>query len=273
MLFFRIFQHVLPNARAWRLTAEKTLRGFFEGLTGQGEDVKEYYDLIFNDLDPTLTRDLPSWEEQFALTDVGLSVAERRIRLSAAWAARGGQSPRYIQDTLQAAGFDVYVHEWWVPSVEHPTGGSVDGDVTPTARNPFNYLDDGSSGIPYTMFDGGSDSQDGDALSQDGGTLVPVGYPLVNKIIIGTLSAISDGTFQMQDGSTEAQDGKQFATYQNKQYVIPADPTKYPFFLYIGAEVFPDQAMLTQSRRDEFEDLCLKICPTEQWLGILVTYS
>ena len=37
------------------------------------------------------------------------------------------------------------MHEWWVPSVAHPAGGSVSGDEIPVARNPFDYLDDGSA--------------------------------------------------------------------------------------------------------------------------------
>ena len=233
-MWLNIFKHLLPNARAWRITVDKTLRQFFQGLTGIGADTKTFYDDIYNDLDPQKTRELSAWEVQFGLQDTGLNEQARRDRLDAAWKEKGGQDPRYIQDTLQAAGFDVYVHEWWEPSVEHPTGGSVNGDVTPTARNPFDYLDDGTGGLPFLMFDGGADAQDADSDSQDGG--------------IVTISS-------------------------QKQYVIPADPTKYPYFLYIGGATFPTQSQVSESRRDEFEDLCLKICPTEQWLGILVNYS
>lgn len=273
-IWLNIFKHVLPNARAWRITVEKTLRRFFEGLTGLPEDVKEFDDLIFSDLDPQQTRELAAWEKQFGLMDTGLTEQQRRDRLEATWKALGGQSPRYIQDTLQAAGFDVYVHEWWIPSVKHPTGGSVNGDVTPVARDPFTYLDDGTGSLPFTMMDGAADAQDGDTLSQDGGTLTPAGYPLVNKILAVTTGDLAvDGAAGMQDGDVEAQDGGRFVSYSQKQYIVPADSTKYPFFLYIGGATFPNQANVLQSRRDEFEDLCLKICPTEQWLGLLVNYS
>jgi len=77
----------------------------------------------------------------------------------------------------------------------------------------------------------------------------------------------------MQDGGALAQDGGAVVNFALREYIIPNDPTKWPFFLYIGGENFPDQATVPQARRDEFEDLCLKICPTEQWLGILVTYN
>jgi len=272
-LFLRIITHLLPNARAWRITINKTLRQFFEGLASSVTPFKSYLDLIWLDIFPSTTRELDAWEKQFGLLDYGLTEQQRRDRLDATWKAFGGQSPRYIQDTLQAAGFNVYVHEWWEPIVGRPNGGSINGDVTPVVRNPNDYLDDGTGGIPFTMYDGGSDAQDGDALSQDGGTNTPLGYPLVNKISIATLSSIGDGSASMSDGATNAQDGGFIISYNLVQYAIPSDPDTWPYFLYIGGETFAEQAFVPQSRRDEFEDLCLKICPTEQWLGILVTYS
>lgn len=271
--WLNIFKHLLPNARAWRITIDKTLRSFFEGLTWLPADVKTFFDTVFDDIDPQKTNQLDLWENQFALRNSGLTEQERRDRLDATWKALGGQDPRYIQDTLQDSGFDVYVHEWWEPIVGRPNGGSIDGDVTPVARNPFTYLDDGTSGARFLMVDGGSDSQDGDPVSQDGGTDAPSGYPLVNKIVESNDTIVGDGYSQMQDGEFIAQDGGVVTVYSLKRYLIPADPTKYPYFLYIGGQTFPDQATVPFSRREEFEDLCLKICPLEQWLGILVTYS
>ena len=32
MLFFRIFQHLLPTGKAWRVVVDKALRRFFIGL-------------------------------------------------------------------------------------------------------------------------------------------------------------------------------------------------------------------------------------------------
>lgn len=271
--WLNIFKHLLPNARAWRLTVDKRLRQFFDGLSGIGESTKTFLDGIYNDIDPQKTRELNNWELQFSLPRSGLAEQQRRDRLEATWKALGGQDPRYIQDTLQAAGFDVYVHEWWEPIPGRPNGGSINGDVTPVARNPFDYLDPGTSGINFLMVDGAVDAQDGDPVAQDGSTAVPPGYALVNKIIESVNGIIGDGSSLMQDGNSYAQDGSIIQVYRKNLYPIPADPTKYPFFLYIGGATFPNQANLPVSRREEFEDLCLKICPTEQWLGILVTYS
>jgi hypothetical protein len=271
--FLRIISHLLPNARAWRIVVNKQLREWFEGLAEALSVHKTYFDEIWLDIFPESTRELGTWEAQFGLLDTGLTEQERRDRLDATWKAVGGQSPRYIQDTLQAAGFDVYVYEWWEPIGGRPNGGSIDGDVTPVARDPRDYLDDGTGSLPFLMYDGGADAQDGDAVSQDGGTSTPAGYPLVNKINESPTVVIGDGDAAMNDGAITAQDGGGVITFNLVQYVVPSDPTKWPYFLYIGGATFPDQANVPEARRDEFENLCLKICPTEQWLGILVSYS
>jgi len=103
-LFFRVIEHLLPSARAWRLSAEKCLKKFFEGFTGLGDDSKLFIDQVWEDIDPQLTRQLDLWDRQFGLPSSGLTEQERRDRLEARWKAKGGQDPRYIQDTLQTAG-------------------------------------------------------------------------------------------------------------------------------------------------------------------------
>lgn len=130
-LFFRIIRHLLPTGRAWRLTVDKTLRRFFQGLSGVGADARAFVDDVYDDLHPQNTRALADWEDQFGLKPGGLTEQERRDRLDAAWKAVGGQDPRYIEDTLRAAGFDVYVHEWWVPGSSGPN---------PTKRDPNSVL-------------------------------------------------------------------------------------------------------------------------------------
>ena len=47
---------------------------------------------------------------------------------------------------------------------------------------------------------------------------------------------------------------------------------QWPFFLYIGSSTFPNLAQVPLARRDEFEELCLQICPAQHWLGMLVEY-
>ena len=261
-MFLRILNHLLPKARAFKLAYNSTIRKFFDGLgITLGSDVKDFFDNNFNDIDPQQTRELSNWEEQFALLNTGLTEQERRDRLSATWQALGGQSPRYIQDTLQAAGFDVYVHEWWEP-----------GTNPPVARNPFTYLWDGAAPRQYIGVGNDLAYCGGDSMFCNSQNSLP-GYPLVNKVLEAINSIIGVGSDQAYVGGNYAAAGTIITTYSKKQYIIPADSTKYPYFLYIGGATFPDVATIPLSRQDEFEDLCLKICPSEQWLGILVSYT
>lgn len=262
--FFQLYKLLLPRkSRAWRLPAGSNIAKFFRGLSDFPNDIKIFFDQIYEDLLPQTTRQLPEWEAQFGLPSANLPEQQRRDRLAGAWSATGGQSPFYIQTTLQNAGFNVFVHEWWEP-IDGRSGGSVsgeslalitgdgdtlvtgDGDTLvasliyePAVRNPFDVLASGA--IVYVMNDGGADAQDGDEQAMDGATSGATGQVLVNL--------------------------PEFTTP-----VIPVDENKWRFFLYIGGEVFPDHANVPAARRREFETLCLKICPTEQWLGLLIDY-
>ena len=158
-LFFRMFQHLLPNARAWRLTIEKTLRNFFKGLSGIGADAVIYADFVWLDIFPNTTRELDEWELQFALPDTILTEPARRSRLDAHWKALGGQDRKYIEDTLRGAGFDVHVHEWWVPGTEPAPGVKL--CVTP--RNPLTVLRPEFTGVDNTFV-----VQGGEALAECG---------------------------------------------------------------------------------------------------------
>ena len=271
MTFLRIFKHLLPNAKAWRITVDKRLRQFFEGLAGTGDAVKTFFDSVWLDIFPDTTREITAWEKQFGLRDTGITEQERRDRLTATWRALGGQDPRYIQDTLQANGFDVYVHEWWEPGSEPAPG--VKQCVTP--RNPILYLRREFTNVASLVECGEPLAQCGEVFAEAGNGTEPSGYPLVNKVFQTVPDVIPVcGGEAVECGEPSALCGN-FLVFRDmlKNYIVPNDPTKWPYFLYIGGEVFGDQATVDPKRRDEFEALCLKICPTQQWLGILVDYT
>jgi hypothetical protein len=226
-----IFDILLSRSQAFCLSLDKNITKLFRGLEGIETDAKKYVDEVWLDIFPQTTRQLEEWELQFGIVESDIPLQERRDRLEARWKARGGQSPRYIQDTLQAAGFPVYIHEAWDLPLTNPA----------TFKNPNLYLRDGSDLVAFTCEAGELDAHCGEALAECGETLNPRGYLLVNKVA--------------------------------NPYVIPGSSTTWPYFLYIGAETFPNIAAVDATRRDEFEALCLQICPTQQWLGILVEYA
>lgn len=270
MTFLRLFRHLLPNGRAWRLIIDKKLRNFFEGLAGAGADVKGFIDKIWSDIFPDTTREISAWENQFGLLGAGLSEQQRRGRLAATWKALGGQSPRYIQDTLRDRGFDVYVHEWWELGTEPATG--VQGCAEP--RNPLFYIRREFTQVTILVECGEELAACGEEFAEAGNSVNPRGYPLVNKII-ETVPDIEPlcGEEIAACGEEIAQCGN-FLNYREitRPYIVPIDPDKWPYFLYIGGETFGEIAQIPPSRRGEFEALCLKICPAQQWLGILVEY-
>jgi len=270
MIFLRVFKHLLPRARAWRITVDKKLRQFFAGLSGVGKDVKTFFDGVWLDIFPETTGELDAWEQQFGLRSTGLTEAQRRDRLGASWKALGGQDPKYIQDTLQANGFDVYVHEWWEPGTEPAPG--VHGSATP--RNPLMWLRREFTGVSLLVECGEPNALCGESFAQAGNSLSPAGYPLVNKIYISEPDLITlCGEPAAEAGEPEAICGNYFTfRFRFKEYIVPRDPDKWPYFLYIGGETFGTLAQVDPKRKDEFEALCLKICPAQQWLGILVEY-
>lgn len=230
----KIFKHLLPRARAWNMTITKRLREFFEGLAGLPASFREYVDLIWMDMFPATTRELTTWEAQYGLTDsAGLTEQQRRDRLAGAMAALGGLGPDYIQGVLQAAGFDVYIHEWWVPASDPAV-----------ARNPFTYI-------------------------------TTTEIPLVNKVFTAERNyTVLAGEPLAEAGEPTAEAGEFDGTlFLTKIYTPVDDPDLYPFYVYVGGEVFPNYATVPATRRDEFEDLLLKHLPTQLWILPLITYT
>lgn len=233
-VIFRIFQHLLPRARAWRITIDKLLRRFFEALSDTPNSIREFFDNIWTDLAPQATTEMDEWERQWGLTSSeGLTEQERKDRLEATWKTLGGQSPRYIQSTIWAAGFtDVHIHQWWVPASDPLI-----------ARDPTAY-------VPATA------------------------ELLVNKILIAQRNETClAGHPSMHAGEVLAQAGQfQGSAFFRKKYNVTTNPDTWPFYLYFGAETFGNLADVPLARKDEFENLLLKICPTQQWLVLLINY-
>ncbi len=263
MLFLRIFQHLLMRAKSVSITINKKLRQFFDGLTVVGVDAKSFVDLVWLDIFPDTTRELARWEKQFNLLNANsLTEQERRDRLDAAWKAVGGQSPRYLQDTLQANGFDVYVHDWWELPAADP----------PVARNPNTFISGGTPQLETMM--GGPNNQMGEAHMLMGQP-DDLGFLLVNKITETSKDFVTGmGAPNNQMGESHMLMG-QFTKYllTLKEYSIPTDSSLWPYFVYVGGETFPDFANVPIERRDEFETLILSLFPGQLWIGMLITYS
>lgn len=239
-----MFKHLLPTGRAWSLTMTKNLRSFFEALVPEViESPKEFLTSAALDVFPEYTRELTKWETQFGLTPVAaLTIEQRRQRIAAAWSDVGGQSPAYLQEQLRANGFDVYIHEWWVPGSEAPIGVLR----APVVRNPLTVINPSYISSPPGVECGEALAQCGEEFAQSGNVTNTIGYPLVNKFVYDS---------------------------QDILYTVPNDPKYWPFFMYVGGPEFGDVAVVQAARRFEFEALLLKIRPAHLWIGVIVSYE
>lgn len=297
------FDKLLPKSRAFDLSKNKQITEFFTALENVYFDLVDFLNDIYLDIWPSSTRQLDEWDAQFNLRDdPALTELQRRTRLDAAWKRTGGQSPKYIQDSLQNAGFDVYIHEWWEP-----------GSNPPVARNPNLFVstpyvppqcgeniarcgepDAQCTDLPfvpvpfdlpigddiYVVGAGNPVMEAGNPEAEAGNFQEPIdpgdGYLLVNKIWVTEFSGVAAqcGEPTMQCNETLAQCGIADLDYRfgRKQYPVPQDPDQWPYIIYICSEIYNVPATVEASRRDEFENLLLSICPAQQWLAIWVTY-
>lgn len=113
VLFFRVFQHLLPKGRAWLVTVAKPLRSLFEGLAEWPDDFRSFIDQVWWDTQPSKTRELAEWEQQFGLY-TSASEEHRRLWTALEWSATVGPSPDLLTDALTAVGFHCRVYGPWI---------------------------------------------------------------------------------------------------------------------------------------------------------------
>jgi hypothetical protein len=264
-LFLRVYQHLLPRARALSLVAEKALRRLFEGLTGLPAAIQEFVDLILLDVFPDTTRELAEWETQFGVVNPATAEADRRAAITAAWNRGGGLGPDALQDVLQEAGFPLFVHDsfYFTPAK--------------AIRNPNLYLADSDTTIVYVAECGEALAECGETTAICGDTSTPTGILLVNKILVRALdylAAVTCGEALAQCGEPDAECGNNSGfNSQLKPYRIPSDPDLWPYFWYVGGETFGDSVTIPLTRKQELENLVLKIGPAHLWTGLIVDYA
>ena len=228
-VFLRLFQHLLPRAKAWTLTPDKVLRSYFEGLAnGLSGPLRTFVDGVWEQIFPDTTDELVEWEQELGCYGSGTET-QRRLSLAAEWQATGGQSPRYLQDVVQAAGFAVYFHSWW-------SGTAV--------RDPHNYTDSAEIGSAQCW-----GTQD---TTQDQCTALTDNPPRCDAFLQNDVHYLVNESLNMLPPPP-----------------LPTDSEKYPFFIYWCGETFPNNAVVPDDRLLELKRLLLKICPAHLWLVLL----
>lgn len=140
-----------------------------------------------------------------------------------------------------------------------------------TVKNPNTYLTDGGPTSSTSL--GEALMECGEAAALCGETIGPRGELLVNKVETSTTIFLGCGEALMECGEAIALLGEALSvTFGRVVYLIPTDTDEWRYILYIGAEVWPQSASVELARQEEFENLLLRICPGQQWLGMLVDY-
>ena len=113
-ILFRQLTHLFPRSRAWDMTQNKMLQRFGIGLTeGISKTLNDFNTRMFENSWVETTNEIEEWEYQHGIIYPAESDEDRIAALVAEELALGGQSREYLEETLRAAGFDVYVHEPW----------------------------------------------------------------------------------------------------------------------------------------------------------------
>jgi hypothetical protein len=250
-----LWKAALPQSRMFSLIITKTLRLFYQGLT-YPQYYRDLFDATYKQLDPQVTDNLLRWEDQFYLPSSGLTEQERRDRLEATWKMTGGQSPAYLQSILRGYGFDVYVHDWWMPDEQilDLTMGSDDAFMG--GENAFMGAQTVEYPVPWNPND----------------LLVSPYYPLVNRVSAVRFQPLTMGGENAHMGGDDAFMGNLVEIDDPEFYPIPSDPVKWRGFVYVAGETMPNTATVPLARQDEFEELILSIFPADKWVGVLVDF-
>jgi len=258
--FFKVFTLLFPRANAFSLFIKKRLQEFIKGLSALPADFRNFINQIYLDLFPNTTQELDLWEKTFGIINPSSIEENRRMDLDAAWKAQGGQASDYIQGVLNAAGFDVQVHENNPP---------VDPDI---------FL----NSIPV-MFANGPAAFAGNDLAfagKTGGDLL-VNGPIFTNVPLYLAVA---GALNMSAGNDVAVAGQfdKFGT-EEKIYQIPDDPDLWGAFFFIGGDATRnvgtheletiENVNIETDRKSEFIRLILKLKPVQTWAGLMVDYN
>jgi hypothetical protein len=224
----KVFDRLLPRSRLWSLIIARPLKKFFHGLAILPKTIREHIGSVLLEAFPRTTTRIEDWSRQFGSPEL-LSPED----IEAEWGAFGGQSPAYIQGVLRAAGFDVYVHEWWVPGI-HP----------PVARNPFDY----------------------DGTGSPSSNLIETSYVLVNDLTHVEKNYIyycgkkpnPDQCVSDESITCGAYDGYMLVP---KRYPCPDVPDEYPVYWYVCAAVWPHYVNIEESSFRKLVRLIYKLKP------------
>lgn len=263
-----IINSLLPEGQFWTPADDDYYDNLLEGIAENFETVRLVMKVLGNLRDPAKTTILSDLEKEFSIIPVeGTTEAERRARLAVTMFRRS-ELPTYerLEETLQAAGFNVYVH------------------ANSPAVDPRDFLEENFNMVCGGLLPSGNESQCGEPgaiCAKVGGELL-VNGELFNQRPHYTFLC---GEALAQCGEALAYAGQNDGVYMisAREYVVPAQSGYWPRIFFVGGEATRDPvtneitnidiASIPSNREMEFKRIILKYKPLMSWAALIVVYA
>lgn len=255
----QLTKQLYPTGRAWWLNLKNTYYKLHEGLAYSESRAIEDNSNILNSILPDNDKfsELDAFNHETALglfikPNLDLELRKQAIlrKMQHPGDIKARQHYLYLQGQLQAAGFEVYVHENRFPTgtpgeyevVDPDTLQLASAQVGSTQVSDNSQVGGGSSSISYTIIGNYID-----ASKENINLNSIVGNSMIGRAQVSNITQVGSGANYTRDELLRAT-------------------------LFIGDENFPGSADIPIERRDEFRELILKIKPTQTAIFLLINY-
>lgn len=252
---------LLPSGSAWNPAKNEGLEYLINGKALNLQTPMEFLQGLAYIRSPLLTPYLEDLEHEYGITpNAAISDLQRRLNLASQKAATGGQSPQYLQDILQKAGFtNLQVHENRPP---------VDPNIFLSSE--------------YLCVSGNEEAVAGNekaVAGKTGGELL-VNGDLFDQVLGYIMCAGNENAVSGNENAVASR--FDVVNFINRIYQIPSDPALWGYFFFIGGDATRNTngALLTietvdvnASRERELKRLILKYKPTHTWAGLQINFN
>lgn len=195
--------------------------------------------------------DASNWERVFGLSNNGLSIEDRRANILRRQSYPAGVAERghylLIQDELQKAGFDVYVHENRFP----------DGAGNWEVQNPDNT---GPQLEQFGLTEFG--------IGELGGEISGLDYTICANYIEESL----DATFFEEESGLNQFGESEFGVGELETTTSVNIDIQLRVTFFVGGEIYPSSATVPLDRKNEFRQLILKLKPAHTIAFLYINY-
>ena len=262
-----VYEALLPPGSIWNPKPDGGLDLLLLGMADGDGDVIDDLAALANLRNPDLTTILSDLEKEYGIVPASTATeAERRAALAVAVYRRASNgSGETLQAALQAAGFDVQVHE---------NSPAVDPDTFLNAV--FLMYADGPNAFAGFVPSGGGASTA--VAGKTGGFLLVNGQTFEQSPLYLSFA----GATTMVAGNGDAYSGK-FDELKLDPifYPVSDDPTTWPLYFFVGGDATRnvsgeltdiETVDIPSSRRTIFERIILRFKPLHTWAGLVVNY-